>query len=69
MDVDNNENQRPQADAGADDDEFNLANYDEEDAAPLMGIGDVAIVDDEHNLDDDESELIPSINVTNAQVK
>lgn len=56
MEVDTNENQRPQADARAEDDEFNLANYDEEDNAPLMGIGDVAIVDDDHNLDDDDSE-------------
>ena len=30
MDVDTNENQRPQADSRADDDEFNLANYDDE---------------------------------------
>lgn len=31
MDVDTtNENQRPQADTRAEDDEFNLANYDEE---------------------------------------
>lgn len=27
-------------------------------SAPLMGIGDVAIVDDDHDLEDDESELI-----------
>lgn len=57
MEVDTNENQRPQADVRAEDDEFNLANYDEEDNAPLMGIGDVAIVDDDHNLDDDDSEF------------
>lgn len=28
--MDTNENQRPQADTRADDDEFNLANYDNE---------------------------------------
>lgn len=30
MEVDTNENQRPQADTRPEDDEFNLANYDEE---------------------------------------
>lgn len=30
MEVESNENQRPQADARPGDDEFNLANYDEE---------------------------------------
>lgn len=55
VDMEADENQRPQADSAADDDEFNLANYDEEDGTPFIGIGDVAVIDPNENLDDDES--------------
>lgn len=36
------------------DDEFNFDQYDAEESAQVAGIGDVAAIDPEHNLDDQE---------------
>lgn len=40
--------------SGPSTDEYNLDNYDEDEIGPAMGLGDIAIIDTNENLDDDQ---------------